>query len=360
MSRCRNPNRNEMNEMKTHRRAFVGGLTAALTALAAPRLGFAASIADSAGRLITAPDRVMRIYPAGPPAAVELYTLAPDLLMGWLEPIGPQEREFLLPEIAARPQLPRLTGRGGDNINFAALAELKPDLILDIGNVDATYSSLAERVQKQSGIPYAVLDGHLDRIGATYRALGALTGRSDAAEMLARYAENTIAIITQRSASVPSEARPRVYYARDRSGLQTARGNSMVVEPITFVGAQNVVPEQRGGQTTVTVEQVVSWNPEIIIAGDKEFARAARSDPAWAAIAAVKADRIYVAPKLPFGWVDYPPAVNRLIGLWWLAKIFYPERFPEDINVLARDFYTAFYHVTPTAAQIERVLVGGD
>ena len=58
-------------------------------------------------------------------------------------------------------------------------------------------------------------------------------------------------------------------------------------------------------------------------------------------------------------WVDFPPAVNRLIGLWWLAKIFYPDRFPEDIKALVRDFYTAFYHVTPTAAQIERVLAGG-
>ena len=64
--------------------------------------------------------------------------------------------------------------------------------------------------------------------------------------------------------------------------------------------------------------------------------------------------------KLPFGWVDFPPAVNRLIGLWWLGKIFYPERFPEDIKTLARDFYTLFYHVTPTEAQIERVLAGSD
>jgi iron complex transport system substrate-binding protein len=45
--------------------------------------------------------------------------------------------------------------------------------------------------------------------------------------------------------------------------------------------------------------------------------------------------------------------------LWWLGKIFYPERFPEDIKAQARDFYTAFYHVTPTAAQLDRVLSGG-
>jgi iron complex transport system substrate-binding protein len=343
--------------MRIDRRTLIGGVAAALIA---PRQSFATSIIDSTGRTVIAPDKVLRVYPAGPPAAVELYTLAPDLLIGWLEPIGPQEREFLLPEIAARPKIPRLTGRGSDNINIDALTSLKPDLVVDIGNVGGSYASLAERVQQQSNVPYVLLDGHLDRIGATYRALGTLIGRSDAAEPLAHYAETTIATVTQRSAAVPSQARPRVYYARDASGLQTARGDSMVAEPIAFVGAENVVPEQQGGQVTVTVEQVVAWNPDIIIASDKEFARGVRSDPAWAVIAAVKNGRVHLAPRQPFGWVDYPPAANRLIGLWWLAKIFYPDRFPEDIKALARDFYTTFYHVTPTPAQIERVLAGGD
>jgi len=102
--------------MKLHRRTFIGGLASALVA---PPQVFAASIVDATGRTVTAPDRVMHIYPAGPPAAVTLYTLAPDLLMGWLEPIKPEAREFLLPDVAARPQIPRLTGRGG-SVNLGA------------------------------------------------------------------------------------------------------------------------------------------------------------------------------------------------------------------------------------------------
>jgi iron complex transport system substrate-binding protein len=64
------------------------------------------------------------------------------------------------------------------------------------------------------------------------------------------------------------------------------------------------------------------------------------------------------APFTFTGWVDFPPCVNRLIGLWWLAKILYPAQFPEDIRPLTRDFYQRFYHVTPNDAQIERVLAG--
>jgi iron complex transport system substrate-binding protein len=47
-----------------------------------------------------------------------------------------------------------------------------------------------------------------------------------------------------------------------------------------------------------------------------------------------------------------------LIGLWWLAKILYPELFPEDLRGLTREFYQRFYHVPLTDEQIGRVLAG--
>jgi iron complex transport system substrate-binding protein len=84
----------------------------------------------------------------------------------------------------------------------------------------------------------------------------------------------------------------------------------------------------------------------------------ARRIAQWAEVDAVRAGRVHLSPKLPFGWVDFPPSVNRLIGLWWLAKIFYPKHFDEDIRALTRDFYSRFYHVTPSDAEIDRVLEG--
>jgi len=83
-----------------------------------------------------------------------------------------------------------------------------------------------------------------------------------------------------------------------------------------------------------------------------------RSDPQWAEVSAVRAGRVHLSPKLPFGWIDFPPSVNRLIGLWWLGKMLYPEHFPEDMSTLTRDFYTRFYHVMPSDADMDRVLAG--
>jgi len=299
------------------------------------------------------------VFPAGPPAAILLYTLAPELLLGWPRANSAEEREFLLPDVGARPEVGRLTGRG-NTANLESVIALRPDLILDVGYVDPTYVSLADRLQQQTGIPYALLDGHFDKAAATYRTLGELVGRRDEAEKLARYTDDTLRTITQRIAGVPTERRPRVYYARGPRGLETALGGSINVETIEFLGARNVAGEQRGGLAQVSLEQVLSWNPDTIVTVDREFAENVKTDPTWASVAAVREGRVYSAPRLPFGWVDFPPSVNRLIGLWWLARIFYPTRIPESIRFVTHQFFTRFYHVTPTDDQITRILAGRD
>jgi len=166
------------------RRTFLAGLAAAWPLAAAAE---GASVLDAAGRQVAVPPRVERVFPAGPPAAILLYTLAPDLLLGWPRANRPEERAFLLPEIGARPELGRLTGRG-NTTNLETVLQLKPDLILDVGSTDATYVSLADRVQAQTGIPYALLDGRLDATAGTYGTLGRLVRQEDAATALAALA----------------------------------------------------------------------------------------------------------------------------------------------------------------------------
>lgn len=341
--------------MQLDRRTLLAGLS---TALLAPRTANSASVNDGAGRAVPVPARVERVFPAGPPAAILLYTLAPELLIGWPRTNRPEEREFLLPDVGGRPEVGRITGRG-NTANLEAVLALKPDLILDVGSLNPTYVSLAERVQQQTGIPYALLDGRFDGISPAYRTLGALIGRHAQGEAFARSAEDMITTITRRIAAITPERRPRVYYARGPRGLETGLGGSINVETIELI-ARNVAGGTRGGLANVSIEQVLLWDPEVIITIDQDFAADVPNDPAWASVAAVRTRRVHLSPKLPFGWVDFPPSVNRLIGLWWLAKILYPDLFPEDLRALTRDFYSRFYHVTPNDMQIDRVLAGRD
>ncbi len=331
------------------------GATAA--SLAAPASGRRAELTDSAGRKLPVPRQVERVLPAGPPAAILVYTLAPDALIGWPRANRAEELEYLLPGVGDRPAIGRITGRG-NSANLESLLQLRPDLIVDSGSLRDTYVELADRVQSQTGIPYALLDGRFAAIPGTYELLGELLDRPARARALAQYASDTMRSVASRIAQVPLERRPRVYYARGPNGLETGLGGSINVESLEFIGVRLVSREQAGGLVRVSMEQVLRWDPDVIITIDREFARGVATDPLWQGVRAVREGRVHLSPKLPFGWIDFPPGVNRLPGLWWLGKVVFPALFPEDLAAVTREFYRLFYGVTPDDARIDRVLAG--
>jgi iron complex transport system substrate-binding protein len=336
------------------RRSLLG---ASATCLAVPAFAQGGFVIDGAGRRVTIPTRVDRVFPAGPPAAIKLYTLAPELLIGWPRANRAEELDFLLPGVGNRPEVGRITGRG-NTANLEVVLAARPDLVLDAGSTRRTFAELADRVQGQTGIPYALLDGRFDVMAGSYETLGQLVGRVERARELAAYADDTMRTVVSRVDGIPRDRRPRVYYARGPAGLETGLGGSINVEILEFMGVVNVAAETRGGLATVSLEQVLRWNPDVIVTIDQTFAATVRDDPRWRGVKAVTDGRVHLSPKLPFGWVDFPPSVNRLAGLWWLGKVIFPEAFPEDLIPITRDFYRRFYHVEITLAQAARVLDG--
>lgn len=320
---------------------------------------FPRQVIDSAGRRVSVPARVARVFPAGPPAAIWLYTLAPEALLGWPRANRPEEIAFLMPGVGARPEVGRLTGRG-NSANLESVLALRPDVIVDAGSVRPTFIELADRVQAQTGIPYALIDGRLQAVPAGYRLLGELLGVRERAEDLARYAEDTLAQVRARVAQVPREQRPRVYFARGPQGLETGLDGSINVEMFEAMGLELVSTRRPGGLARVSMEQVLAWDPEVIITIDREFAQNVGQDPLWRSVSAVRSGRVHLSPKLPFGWVDFPPSVNRLPGLWWIGAKVLPAHFREDLSDTAYDFYRRFYQVELSPAQVQRVLSGRD
>jgi len=305
---------------------------------------------------VTIPDTMHHVFPAGLPAAILLYTLAPERLIGWPHANLPEDCAYLLPETCDKPELGSLTGRD-NNVDLGSLTARKPDLILDVGSTGTHYAALAESVQNQTGIPYALLDGRLLSLSTSYEKLGRLIGREAEGADFADYCNQTLAVATNRIAFVPAEKRPKIYYARGPHGLTTGLGGANQLESIELL-ARNAAGSSKGGLTEVTVEQVHQWEPDVILATNPNFVTHTRNDPTWATVKAVRAGRVQLMPRVPFGWVDAPPSANRLIGLWWLGKILYPNYFKEDMRELTRDFYKKFYHVTPTDARIDYVLAG--
>jgi iron complex transport system substrate-binding protein len=318
----------------------------------------AAEVDDATGRK-TIPDRVERVMAAGPPATVVLYVLAPEKMIGWTAAPRPNEKPFLLPAVRELPELGRLTGRG-DTANVEVVLKAKPDLILDFGTINPTYVSLAQRVQDQTGVPYLLFDGRLQNTARSIRQVGAALGVPARAELIARYVEETEKRLDAGLKDIPASARRRVYLARGADGLETGLSGSINTEIIERAGGVNVAERgaARGGLATVSIEQVLAWAPDTVVTWDPNFFRSYTANPVWAAVPAAAAKRVYKAPRLPFGWIDQPPSINRTIGLRWMAGLLYPDRFPEDIHGVARDFFKLFYQTEPDDAALDGILAG--
>lgn len=331
------------------------GLALLLLGLA-PAVHAERMLTDSAGRLVTLPDQIDRVFAAGPPASVLVYALAPGKLLGWSRAPTEAERAYLTPAARDLPELGRLTGRG-DTANLETVLAAKPDLILDFGSTTPTYVSLAERVQRQTGIPYLLIDGRLDATAASLRLAGEALGVPDQARELAAFAEATFARLDRTLATVPPAERPRVYLARGPDALETGLVGSINTEIIERAGGINVAEAGAGrdGIAEVALERVLLWDPDTIVTWNERSAATVRTDPAWAGVEAVRLGRVLLSPNLPFGWIDRPPSVNRLIGLRWLAHLFYPGRDAGDLRADTREFYRLFYHVDLDGPALDRL-----
>ncbi|CAK7260481.1 MULTISPECIES: iron ABC transporter substrate-binding protein [unclassified Shinella] len=319
----------------------------------------ARTITDAAGRVVEIPDKVERVLAAGPPASVLVYVLAPDKLAGWVREPKPEEKAFLLPSVRDLPVFGQLTGKGG-TANIEAVLAAKPDIIIDVGTVNPTYASLADKVQAQTGIPYVLVDGAFARSGAMLRETGAMLGVEARAETLAAYADERFAALEKGLAGIPTDKRPSVYYGRGGEGLETGLAGSINMELLEAVGARNVAAAAgKGGLTQVSLEQILSWKPDTILAASPKFAEAVKDDPLWAQLDAVKAGRVHVTPSLPFGWIDSPPGINRLVGVSWLEHTLYPETVPTALDEEVRTFFKLFYQVELSDAQLATLLGKG-
>jgi iron complex transport system substrate-binding protein len=320
----------------------------------------ARTVTDSAGRTVTLPDTVERVYAAGPPASILLYVLAPDRLAGWPRAPRDYERPYLAEPYRDLPETGRLTGRG-DTANLEAVLRTKPDLIFDFGSIGDTYISLADATQAQIGVPYLLIDGRFENTPRALRLMGDVLGVPERAEQLASYAERLFAELDGVLAAVPEDERPRVYLARGPDGLETGLKGSINTEILERAGGRNVADPGDGslvrrGITRASIEDVIVADPDTVVTWDRNFFERVWSDPLWAGIEALKRKRVYLAPTAPFGWIDRPPSINRLIGLKWLAGLFYPDRFSFDLRRETREFYRLFYHVDLSETELDRLI----
>lgn len=320
-------------------------------------------VKDMAGRDIQVPDVVKSVYSTSPVGTNFMYTFDDRMVAGLNVDLSDEEKRFTTEYYQNLPNLGGWYGKGNEG-NIEEIIKADPDLVLASG-VDRSSIDTADQLQEKLGIPVVLIDTDFDSMAESYRFVGQITGNVERGEKLAAYTEETIQRAREITASIPEDKRVTVYYAEEALGLNTDPSGSPHSRLIDLCGGINVADCEISpgyGRTEVSMEQVIAWDPQFIIACvDNGFAdsgsySAIMNNSQWAVIRAVKDGHVYETPTVPQNWFDRPPSVNTIIGIKWVQNLLYPEYTDYDIKEETKAFYSLFYHYDLSDGEVDSLL----
>jgi len=282
------------------------------------------------------------------------------LLLGASDKIvacSPEARHFkMLTRINSKfESLPTV---GEDEINMEELLKIGPDVVIseDGRKWNEEVESLGIPVIKLPAYEETSIEGKEREI----LMYGKLVGKEDVAEAFIQYCQEKLKKIDNITSTIPEGERRKVY-CMSESPLHVQAGYSFENTVIERAGGINVAENIKRGGATVSLEQVILWNPDVIIqffpketlVGPEELV----NEPVWASISAVKNEQIYPMPVGAGRWCSGCPEF--ILGIQWHAKIFYPEKFEDlDIKNETKDLYSKFYHYNLSNEEIQVILSG--
>jgi len=221
--------------------------------------------------------------------------------------------------------------------NQEQMASLKPDLILISSDKDA------EEIQEHVGVPVFVAgtDYTIDGMKNHITAVGSVLGKEKEATDLNSFIDSEVKKVTDISNTIPDGEKKKVYYATRgatkgfydaKEGRDFTRTDNKY-EPMTLAGGINVAKDAADGNVNVGIEQIISWNPDVILVASStpedsgvDFILNA---PELQSIKAIKEEKVYNT--------FYPncrgsPHDRNLINMFYIGKLLYPDKF-KDIDM---------------------------
>lgn len=249
---------------------------------------------------------------------------------------------------------PRFPGIKGDDsfsqseFNIEQAASLNPDLIL--ANARSSWLDAAAQLD----IPVFLYDPETpELLKEAVLLTGQIFGPHSTAQAQAwvKYFEAVVEEIGSQVADIPEEDRLDVLFTGTEP-LRVASGDMFQSFIIDAVGGISVTSELEGYWNNVNLEQVVLWEPEVIIVPPYGGASvdAITESQEWQILDTVQNGRVYRMPKLVVPWDT--PAPDAVLGIIWMGQRLYPEQVDLNCAVEAEYFYQTFYDYEITEEEI--------
>ena len=310
---------------------------------------------DSLGREVEVPYHITKVAVSGPLAQIVLFALCPDKLVGIASDWDKTAEEYLSAEYYNLPVLGQLYGGKGE-LNLEALLASGAEVVIDVGEPKKTAKEDLDALQEQIGIPFVHVTALTENTGDAYRKLGDLLSMEQEAETLATYCDEHYAMITEHAGKVE---KVKLLYLLGDTGLNVIAKGSYHAEVIDLLSDNLAVvesPASKGSGNEVDMEQLLAWNPDVILFAPGSIYDTVGEDAAWQQMSAIRNGRYYEVPMGPYNWMGFPPSVQRYLGMLWMGKLLYPEQAEYDLKAELKEYFAFFYHAELTDAQYDALV----
>ena len=305
---------------------------------------------DSCGREVTVPADIQKIAVSGPLAQIVVFAIAPDKMVGVANAWDESAKTYFDAKYLELPLLGQLYGGKGE-LNLETLLAAAPNVVIDVGEPKDSMAEDLDALQEQTGIPFVHIDAYLASMDDTYAMLGDLLAMPNEAQGLAdycRYAYDKVKAIADSVEKVD------LLYVTGEEGLNVIARGSYHAEAIDMLCNNLAVvdePSSKGTGNEVDMEQILNWNPAAVIFAPGSIYSTVADNENWQTIPAIRDGRYYEVPMGPYNWMGFPPSVQRILGMQWMAKVLYPDEADYDMYETTQTYFQLFYHCDLTAEQ---------
>ena len=298
---------------------------------------------DSLGREVTLPTNLSKIAISGPLAQIVVFAIAPEMMVGTVNGWSDAAKDLIPEEYYNLPQLGQLYGGKGE-LNLETLLQSGAEIVIDVGEQKDGMADDLNALQEQTGIPFVHIDCYTGSMGDTYRTLGALLGKETEGNDLGEYCDK---VYTRTQDIANSVEKVNLLYCLGDKGENVIAQGSYHAEVIDLLSNNLAVvdsPSSKGSGNEVDMEQILKWNPDVILFAPGSVYATVGEDSAWQGVNAIKNGTYYEVPNGPYNWMGFPPSVQRMLGMMWMAKLLYPEAADYDLYTEVNEYFQLFYH----------------
>ncbi|MDR0818825.1 MAG: ABC transporter substrate-binding protein [Oscillospiraceae bacterium] len=311
---------------------------------------------DFTGREIVLPKPADRISGIHPTATLDIWRLAGDKLVSidWVFEminINNENVAFFTPEEKERLRQLPVTGTFFRNMNFEQMLTIAPEVVVTL-NSDPNI----ELEEEQIGVPVVAInkDG-IDTLPQSFRIVGALVGNPFGDE-IADFWDANLKLVTDESDKVPKSDRKNVLFVGKSGNINiTPSEGTIFSSAINAAGVNNLgdlLDVKNSEEVEINVEQILAWNPDLIVVPTQVGYDAIMSTDAWQTIPAVQRGDLYVMRQ--YAGMD---GTGSLMGSTWLHNLVYhpdDDAYEEKFDKLIYDFTELMYGVQLTDEQIHQ------